>query len=216
MIRVILFLFLVSTASAGMNAASKKWLGANKDKEGVTVLKSGLQYKVLKKGGGAFHPTEDSPCEVTYRGTLTDGTQFDAGTTTFAPNQVIRGWTEAMQLMVEGDKWELYIPSDLAYGDSGSPPKIPAGAALVFQMEIHKIKGGKKPAITCDPKTEKGCDDREKAFITKAKGMDAAKVSAQLKRLENMKDGQMTGDLLKWVNQRINILSQVDKTKTEL
>lgn len=65
--------------------------------------------------------------------------------TTFAPNQVIKGWTEAMQLMVEGDKWEMYIPSDLAYGDRGMPPRIPGGDALIFTMEIVKIKGKKVP-----------------------------------------------------------------------
>ena len=77
--------------------------------------------------------------------TLINGEEFDSSykrgsPTSFAPNQVIKGWTEAMQLMVESDKWEMYIPSDLAYGESGSPPKIPGGSALIFRMEIIKIK----------------------------------------------------------------------------
>ena len=89
-------------------------------------------------------------CPSTNTGPLTDGTQFDSSydrgePTTFAPAQVIKGWTEAMQLMVEGDKWELYIPSDAAYGDGGRPPKIGGGECLVFTIEILKIKGGKKP-----------------------------------------------------------------------
>ena len=64
-----------------------------------------------------------------------DGQSYDRGSpTTFAPNQVIKGWTEAMQMMVEGDKWEMYIPSELGYGERGSPPKIPGGSVLVFQM----------------------------------------------------------------------------------
>jgi len=114
-------------------------------------LPSGLLYKVLKKGDGTHHPTADSPCDCHYAGTLIDGTEFDSSykrgkPTTFAPKQVIKGWTEAMQLMVEGDKWEMYIPSDLAYGDRGAGGKIPGGAALVFQMEIIKIKGAKVPA----------------------------------------------------------------------
>merc|ERR1712217_820205 len=66
--------------------------------------------------------------------------------TTFAPNQVIKGWTEAMQLMVQGDKWEMYIPYEMAYGERGSPPKIPGCAALIFKMEIIKIKGETVPA----------------------------------------------------------------------
>jgi len=94
------------------------------------------------------HPTVSTPCLCHYAGTLIDGTKFDSSydrgePTQFAPNQVIRGWTEAMQLMVQGDKWEMYIPSELAYGDRGAGGKIPGGAALVFTMEILKIKGNK-------------------------------------------------------------------------
>merc|ERR1712093_726733 len=109
------------------------------------------QYKVLREGDGIAHPTADSPCEVHYEGTLVDGTKFDSSydrgsPTTFAPNQVIKGWTEAMQLMVKGDKWELYIPADLAYGDKGRPPKIGGGDCLVFTIEIINIKGARVAA----------------------------------------------------------------------
>ena len=79
---------------------------------------------------------------------MKDGTPFDSGTTSFAPNQVIKGWTEAMQLMAEGDKWKLHIPYNLAYGERGSPPKIPPYSTLVFEIEIHKVKSGGKPATT--------------------------------------------------------------------
>ena len=79
--------------------------------------------------------------------------------------QVIKGWTEAMQLMVEGDKWEMYIPSELGYGDSGSPPKIPGGAPLVFQMEILNINGPTVAADKCDPATKKGCSEREVSYV---------------------------------------------------
>merc|ERR1719313_1013969 len=143
-------LLFISLASAGTNAEGLKFLEENKKKDGVITLPSGMQYKVLRKGEGIAHPTADSPCECHYKGTLIDGTQFDSSydrgsPTTFAPNQVIKGWTEAMQMMVEGDKWEMYIPSDLGYGDRGSPPKIKGGDTLVFVMEIIKIKGDKVP-----------------------------------------------------------------------
>ena len=136
------------------NAAGTKFLEENGAKEGVVTLPSGLQYKIVESGKGAFHPTVDSPCECHYEGRTASnfpaGPKFDSSydrgsPTTFAPNQVIKGWTEAMQLMVEGDKWELYIPSDAAYGDGGRPPKIGGGDCLVFTIEILKIKGGKKP-----------------------------------------------------------------------
>ena len=90
-----------------------------------------------------------TPCSCHYRGTLTDGTEFDSSykrgsPATFAPNQVIKGWTEAMQLMKEGDKWELYIPSELAYGDRQRGQYITPGAVLVFELEILAVKGPHK------------------------------------------------------------------------
>jgi FKBP-type peptidyl-prolyl cis-trans isomerase FklB len=112
------------------------------------TLPSGLMYKALASGDGDSHPTVNSPCECHYAGTTVDGTEFDSSykrgsPTTFAPNQVIKGWTEAMQLMVEGDKWELVIPADLAYGASQRGQHITPNSVLVFTLELLKIKGGK-------------------------------------------------------------------------
>lgn len=131
-------------------AAGDAFLAANKEKDGVVTLPSGLQYKVLEEGAGLEHPLVSTQCECHYAGRLLDGSEFDSSykrgkPTAFAPNQVIKGWTEAMQLMVQGDKWEMYIPWQLAYGASGKPPKIPAKACLIFVMEIVKIKGETKP-----------------------------------------------------------------------
>lgn len=202
----------VATSIAGTHKEGLAFLEANKLKDGVITLPSGLQYKVLRKGTGAFHPTSDSPCECHYAGTLIDGTEFDSSykrgaPTTFAPNQVIKGWTEAMQLMVEGDKWEMYIPSELGYGDNGSPPKIQGGDPLIFQMEIIKIKGDKKPASTCDTKTLTGCNDKEKAFITKFK--DVSKANAELKRLNGMNSKQMKPELANWLEARRILLQKL-------
>jgi len=147
---LIALLSLLSLAAAGTNEAGLAYLKENKNKPDVITLASGLQYKSLNKGDGKVHPTINSPCSCHYEGKLTDGTVFDSSyargsPTTFAPNQVIKGWTEAMQLMVVGDKWEMYIPSELGYGDRGSPPKIPGGDVLVFVMEILEIKGDSVP-----------------------------------------------------------------------
>merc|ERR1712127_425438 len=132
-------------------------------------------YKVLTASDkkDAATPDVDQKCDCHYAGTLIDGREFDSSygrgePTTFAPNQVIKGWTEAMQLMVEGDKWELYIPSDLAYGDRGSPPKIPGDSALVFTIEMIEIKGEKSIALKCNAATLDDCDDRMKAYIKKS------------------------------------------------
>lgn len=120
------------------------FLAANKNKEGVKVTASGLQYKVLKMGAGP-KPKADQTVTVHYRGTLIDGTEFDSSykrgePATFGVGQVIGGWTEALQLMPEGSKWELYIPSNLAYGDRGAGPTIQAGATLIFEVELLSVK----------------------------------------------------------------------------
>ena len=133
-----------------MKRTGEKFLAEVARRPNMIRLKSGMLVEVLKesdKGDSAKSPLSDDSCEVTYLGTFKDGNRFDGSTTSFAPNQVIKGWTEAMQLMVEGDKWKLYIPYDLAYGEQGSPPRIPAYSPLVFEIEIHKVNGkGKSKA----------------------------------------------------------------------
>ena len=125
--------------------------------------------------------------------------------TDFAPNQVIKGWTEAMQLMVEGDKWEMYIPSELGYGDGGSPPKIKGGDVLVFVMEIIKINGDKVDAIKCDPETKENCNEKESAYIDKMKKKFAGNVDGikgELKRLEGMSSAKVKPELQQWMSRR--------------
>merc|ERR1712146_191849 len=188
---------------------------------GVITLPSGLQYKLLREGTGDSHPTADSPCDCHYEGRTAqswpNGEKFDSSydrgsPTSFAPNQVIKGWTEAMQLMVEGDKWEMYIPSELGYGDGGSPPKIKGGDTLIFQMEILKINGDKVPALKCSPSSMDDCDERESKYIEKlqGKGYDADDVSKELARLKRMSGGKMKPSLVDWMNRRINILEHWD------
>jgi FKBP-type peptidyl-prolyl cis-trans isomerase len=118
------------------------FLEANKVKEGVVALDSGLQYMVVKAGNGKS-PTASDRVKVHYTGTLADGTKFDSSVdrgkpATFGVTQVIKGWTEALQLMKEGAKWKLFIPADLAYG-SISRPKIPGNSVLVFDVELIEV-----------------------------------------------------------------------------
>ena len=124
-----------------------------------------------------------------------------------------RRWTEAMQLMVEGDKWEMYIPSELGYGDRGSPPNIGGGDVLVFTMEIIKIKGNKVPASRCDVKTLEGCDEKESEYINKQKSKDAAAIAAEVKRLDGMSGKKMATDKATWLSKRLVLLR---KLKEEL
>lgn len=124
-------------------AKGKKFLADNAKKEGVKTTKSGLQYKVIKSGSGKT-PKLDDRVTTHYRGTLIDGTEFDSSykrnqPATFPVNGVIGGWTEALQLMKEGDKWQLFIPSDLAYGERGSGPDIGPNEVLIFDIELLKV-----------------------------------------------------------------------------
>lgn len=120
------------------------FLTENKKKEGVVVLPSGLQYKVMKKGVGK-KPKATDTVTTHYRGTLIDGTEFDSSykrgqPVSFPVNGVIPGWTEALQLMEEGAKWQLFVPSSLAYGERGAGPQIGPHAALIFEVELISIQ----------------------------------------------------------------------------
>mmetsp|Transcript_150681 Transcript_150681/g.383148 ORF Transcript_150681/g.383148 Transcript_150681/m.383148 type:complete len:378 (-) Transcript_150681:61-1194(-) len=143
---VSLGLLLARGSLAGTNAEGLKFLNENREREGVIELPSGLQYEVLKSGPEENpHPNISSKCICHYKGTLLDGTTFDSSydrgsPATFAPNQVVKGWTEALQLMKAGDKWKLFLPSELAYGDRGAGGKIPGGAVLIFELELLEVK----------------------------------------------------------------------------
>lgn len=123
------------------------FLAENKTKEGVVTLPSGLQYKILKEGTGPKPAAADSVA-CNYKGTLLDNTEFDSSykrgqPATFPVGQVIKGWTEVLQLMPVGSKWQVFIPSDLAYGARGSGPGGPIGpnATLIFEIELLSIQG---------------------------------------------------------------------------
>jgi len=122
----------------------EEFLAANGKKEGVVTLPSGLQYKVLKAGTGPSPKLTDT-VETNYRGTLLDGTEFDSSykrgqTATFPVSGVIEGWKEAIQKMKVGDKWQLFVPSGLAYGERGAGRDIGANQALIFEVELLGIK----------------------------------------------------------------------------
>ena len=125
-------------------AKGETYLKENAKKEGVKTLPSGLQYKVVKEGSGKSPKATDT-VSVHYRGTLIDGTEFDSSIkrgepAEFPVNRVIKGWTEALQLMKEGDKWMLYIPSHLAYGERGAGGAIGPIETLIFEVELLKVK----------------------------------------------------------------------------
>ncbi|MGH8092767.1 MAG: FKBP-type peptidyl-prolyl cis-trans isomerase, partial [Chthoniobacterales bacterium] len=124
--------------------AGATFLAENKTKEGVMTLPSGLQYKILTAGTGP-KPTAADTVVCQYKGTLLDGTEFDSSykrgqPATFAVGKVIKGWTEALQLMPVGSKWQIFIPADLAYGERGAGNVIPPNATLIFEVELVSIQ----------------------------------------------------------------------------
>ena len=222
MLRAVI-LFALGAIAAATNAEGEAWLEAKRSEAGVVALPSGLLYKVLRDGTGEAHPTASTPCDCHYKGTLIDGTQFDSSydrgsPTSFAPNQVISGWTEAMQLMVEGDKWEMYIPSDLAYGDRGSPPSIPGGSALVFTMEIIKIKGETVEAVSraCNLETKKNCTERDLKYVEKWSAKTAEERAKEVSRLGGMQTAKTKTDVVAWMHRRAKILASMQTANSEL
>ncbi len=130
-------------AYAGEIEAGKKFLEENATRSEVNTLPSGLQYEVIEAGSGD-KPSATDEVTVHYRGTLLDGTEFDSSykrgePATFGVNQVIAGWTEALQLMSEGAKWKLYIPENLGYGERGAGGQIPPYATLIFEVELISV-----------------------------------------------------------------------------
>ncbi len=123
----------------------EEFLASNKTKEGVVTLPSGLQYKIIKAGNGP-KPTADDTVVCNYRGTLINGTEFDSSykrnqPATFQVKGVIKGWTEALQLMPVGSTWQLFIPSELAYGEKQIGSDISPNSTLIFEVELLSIKG---------------------------------------------------------------------------
>lgn len=124
--------------------AGEEFLKINKNKPGVNVLPSGLQYQVLKEGNGKIATAKDT-VRCHYHGTLIDGTVFDSSydrgePAEFGVTQVIAGWVEALQLMPEGSKWRLFVPSDLAYGSRGAGQHIQPDSTLIFDVEVLEVK----------------------------------------------------------------------------
>jgi FKBP-type peptidyl-prolyl cis-trans isomerase FkpA len=148
--KIILLGLTMSSSANAATAEENKTAGAaflaeNGKKTGIVTTASGLQYEVLTQGKGTKHPSASDLVEVNYEGKLLDGTVFDSSykrgeSISFPLNRVIAGWTEGLQLMTEGAKHRLYIPSDLAYGSRGAGRDIGANATLIFDVELIKIK----------------------------------------------------------------------------
>jgi FKBP-type peptidyl-prolyl cis-trans isomerase FklB len=136
-------------------ALGEKFLEENKKKEGVKTTASGLQYKAIKQGSGP-QPKATDVVTVNYRGTLIDGTEFDSSykrgeSATFPLDRVIKGWTEGVQLMKVGSKFQLFIPPNLGYGDRAVSPDLPANSTLIFEVELLNVKPPEAAASPAAP-----------------------------------------------------------------
>ncbi len=173
-------------------AEADSFFAKNAKEEGVVQLESGLQYKVIEMGEGEKPGLTDTViCH--YRGTLLDGTEFDSSYSRgqparFAVNKVIKGWTEALQLMPIGSKWQLFIPQQLAYGAAGSPPRIGPFAMLIFEIEVLGVAGkavgstGAQPVVTSDiikVPSKAELDKGAKIEVIKAEDLEKLQKAAQ-------------------------------------
>jgi FKBP-type peptidyl-prolyl cis-trans isomerase FklB len=146
-------------AAAANKAEGDAFLAANKSKEGVVTLPSGLQYKILKEGTGP-KPVAGDTVSCNYRGTLINGTEFDSSAkhgeaAKFGVSQVIKGWTEALQLMPVGSKWQLFVPPSLAYAERGAGADIGPDTTLIFEVELLSIEKAKDDKSGADKKDDK-------------------------------------------------------------
>ena len=173
-----------------------KFLEENKKKPGVKTTASGLEYKSIKEGTGA-QPKATDTVTVNYRGTLIDGTEFDSSAkagkpATFGVTRVIPGWTEALKQMRTGSKWQLFIPSELAYREYGKPPSIGPNATLIFEIELLSIQAPPAPApaapLTSDIIKVPSLEEMKKgAKIETIKAEDVEKLQKQEKEKEKQK-----------------------------
>eukprot|EP00735_Rhodelphis_limneticus_P010315 TRINITY_DN3045_c0_g1::TRINITY_DN3045_c0_g1_i1::g.22368::m.22368 TRINITY_DN3045_c0_g1::TRINITY_DN3045_c0_g1_i1::g.22368 ORF type:complete len:233 (+),score=65.62,sp/Q5ZXE0/MIP_LEGPH/65.04/3e-47,FKBP_C/PF00254.23/3.5e+02,FKBP_C/PF00254.23/2.9e-25,FKBP_N/PF01346.13/1.2e-09,FKBP_N/PF01346.13/2.3e+02 TRINITY_DN3045_c0_g1_i1:33-701(+) len=205
----LLFVLLIVTEATDYSKynarVGKKFLAENALKEGVVTLPSGLQYKVITKGSGTKSPGPSDTVKVHYSGRLIDGTEFDSSITrgepaTFPVNGVIKGWTEALQLMVPGDTWELYIPSDLAYGAQGAGKDIGPNSTLLFKVELIDVMDGKsakgtgggrhKPASKVEDKEKRKQEIREKAKARAEAAKNEALKEKRKEKIEKVKSGR--------------------------
>lgn len=231
MYRKLVLMGLLAIALAGTHEEGVKFLEENKEREGVVTLKSGLQYKVLKKGTGKYHPKKETSCECHYAGTTpaltpnaidlpeSEWKEFDSSykrgsPSAFSPAGVIKGWTEAMQLMVEGDKWELYIPSELGYGDTGSGEKIKGGDVLIFRMELIKIAGsGKVRAQLCDLTTRTDCWPEEVTLLDAWAKKPLEEVETEVSLLKKKLEGTLKAAQREEASERMKFLKRIAKAR---
>lgn len=147
-------------------AEGKKFLDENRKKDGVKTTASGLQYKVMKEGNGP-QPKASDTVTVDYKGTLIDGTEFDSSykrgqPATFPLNGVIKGWTEGLQLMKTGAKYQFFIPADLAYGSRQMGPDIPPNSTLIFEVELKSVQAAGAGSPSPAPAGEKEKEEKPK------------------------------------------------------
>jgi FKBP-type peptidyl-prolyl cis-trans isomerase FklB len=126
-------------------AKSSRFMADNKAKKGIVALPSGVQYRIIEDGTGAKHPTAQSEVTVHYRGSLSNGLEFDSSfargePVKFKVGDVIKGWQEVLPLMRVGDHWQVFVPPELAYGERGQPPRIGPNEALVFELKLIDVK----------------------------------------------------------------------------
>ena len=214
---IIISINLLSAKPKKTNLEGINYLNENAKKEGVITLPSGIQFIQLEKGEGQFNPTPDSFVQCDYKGTFINGTVFDetskGSPAGFTPSQVIKGWGQTVVLMVEGDRFLVTVPAEMAYTDVDHP-KMVGDEVIIFDMKLVFIKGNKIPVVLCDIETLNECNDKQKDYLNVIKNdsvkWTVAKLEKEYKRLEfNTNKGKMAEDLLRWSQTRMILIRRV-------
>mmetsp|Transcript_29805 Transcript_29805/g.68399 ORF Transcript_29805/g.68399 Transcript_29805/m.68399 type:complete len:256 (-) Transcript_29805:595-1362(-) len=237
---ITIFLLLVITQSFIFARAEKEetrvteeeFFAENAKRSNVKVLPSGAQYTIMTAGKGKYHAGPDSILWAQHTEQLQDGTLIDSSYSRgsqaeFIPSNEIKGLEEVLQMMVLGDKWIIYVPAKLAYGEKGregvtakkegetDQPPIPPNHSMIFKIEVHDIVGEKILSIPCVPSTREGCTKKENVFIgkmVKSFGDRLDGMEEEVARLHKLlQEGNMKPDLVEWFETRVAILKKMMK-----
>eukprot|EP00933_Yihiella_yeosuensis_P021432 TRINITY_DN1694_c5_g1_i1.p1 TRINITY_DN1694_c5_g1~~TRINITY_DN1694_c5_g1_i1.p1 ORF type:complete len:246 (-),score=54.98 TRINITY_DN1694_c5_g1_i1:38-775(-) len=207
------------------NEVGKKFLADYIQQEGVISTTSGINYRVLRTGSGTESPIDKARClihwEVRTAQNYPDGEKMDSTydrsePMVLQPNMLVpgQGMSFALQMMVEGDKWEVALPAELGYGAAGSTGKVAPGDALFFTIELLEIKGESVPAMRCDDvKDLKDCNDDAKKYVKKQREKEGSALQAELERLSGMTGNAVKPDKQQWLHRRIKILKSLVQEK---
>lgn len=226
MLSVLLLACMWQSSAKNINKKERALLDSYALLENTTVLESGLMYQIMKNGTGLYTPMGESKITVNFHGVnpmngeVYGSTYFKGELSEVYIKDVLKGWAEALRMMVEGDKWFLIIPSELAYGEEGKYPSVGPDEPLTVEIEIIKIHDWRVPVSQCNIKTRENCSDKENKFMDKfmvmgGKQLNTEAAIKELTRLESAFQPGMKPEVGDWMEERIRLLKELTQEEEE-